>query len=725
VAINAGRSQRTGQPAWEQDFLILEEHLPEGTTLIEGSVQTSASTYTLADGLLTFYFPPDQYPNARYEVFGYLPGQYRSLPPRLRSAYDPGRMHLGPEESLRVLEPGAQSTDPYRATPDELYARGKALFDAGKLAEAAAPLEELFGAYTLRDNVAKDAARMLLYLHIQEYQPRKIVQYFEVLKEKAPELVIPFDKILVIGRAYRDINEHERAYLVWRAIAEASYLEDAQVGEVLRQRGKVLEGVAYLLDLWREYPDSASIQSDLFALSQLLASLAGKATDDAALRHALADAELARTDLLRQAIRLTGMFLALEPKNPLADEASLALVGNYLELEDFETVVALSARFARLFPKSTFLDSFQYSEALGRFHLGQYDRAIQVAEAISKATYLDPSGAERPSPNKWQALYILGQIYDARRQPAKALGFYDQVAERFTDAASAIKALRRQDLTLPETSVVRPAAAPPVASAPPARGLRAVPPVKTPALTLTYRNIAEADVKVYPVDLMRLYLTRRNLDEIAGIDLAGITPLHEATIKLGKDFAEKTRALELPLEKEGAYLVMVRGDNLYASGIALVSPLELEVLEEAESGRVRVTVRDARSKDFVPKVQVKVIGSENQTFFNGESDLRGVFVAEGVVGEVTAVARKGTNQYAFYRGKQHVGQPAPRKPAVEAGKPAEGRPDADGAVQSQDLGKNLKIQNNENQARQIDRLQQRYRAPENAAPAGVPVEGVK
>ena len=178
-----------------------------------------------------------------------------------------------------MLAPGEESTDPYKATPDELYARGKAHFDAGRLAEAAAPLEELFGGYTLRDDVAKDAARMLLTVHIREYDPRKVVQYFEVLKEKAPELVIPFDQIRVVGRAYRDLGEHERAYLVWRAIAEASYLEDARVGEVLRQRGQTLEGLAFLLDLWREYPDTASIQSDFFGLSQVLASLAGRATD--------------------------------------------------------------------------------------------------------------------------------------------------------------------------------------------------------------------------------------------------------------------------------------------------------------------------------------------------------------------------------------------------------------------------------------------------------------
>ena len=50
-------------------------------------------------------------------------------------------------------------------------------------------------------------------------------------------------------------------------------------------------------------------------------------------------------------------------------------------------------------------------------------------------------------------------------------------------------------------------------------------------------------MKVYPVDLMRLYLTRRNLDAIAGIDLAGITPLLETTVKLGDgaDFDDKAQ----------------------------------------------------------------------------------------------------------------------------------------------------------------------------------------
>ena len=198
---------------------------------------------------------------------------------------------------------------------------------------------------------------------------------------------------------------------------------------------------------------------------------------------------------------------------------------------------------------------------------------------------------------------------------------------------------------------------------------------RKPGATLEYRNIATADVKVYPVDLMRLYLTRRNLDAIAGIDLAGIKPFHQATIKLGdgKDFDDKARAIDFPVRKEGAYLVMVRGDDRYASGILLVSPLELQVLEEPESGRVRVTVRDARTKAYVPKVQVKVIGSGNGGVLLGRDRPAGRLRGRGRPRPGHGRGpRKDSNQYAFHRGTTHVGPPPAAPNAPAEGKPQQG-----------------------------------------------------
>ncbi len=157
-------------PEWERDFLIVEEHLPAGTTLIEGSVKTTATSYELADGVLTFYFAPSQPLGHRssYDVLR-LPARPvpRAAAATVKSAYEPGRFHLGRPASFAVRLPGEPNTDPYKPTPDELYARGKAHFDAGRFAEAGAALEPLFAGYTLRDDVAKDAARMLLLINIK------------------------------------------------------------------------------------------------------------------------------------------------------------------------------------------------------------------------------------------------------------------------------------------------------------------------------------------------------------------------------------------------------------------------------------------------------------------------------------------------------------------------------------------------------------------------------
>src|SRR5262249_49917202 len=141
-----------------------------------------------------------------------------------------------------------------------------------------------------------------------------------------------------------------------------------------------------------------------------------------------------------------------------------------------------------------------------------------------------------------------------------------------------------------------------------------------------------------------------------------------------------------------------------------------EVLEDAAAGRVRVTVRDARTKDFMPKVQVKVIGSDNPQFISGETDLRGVFVAEGLRGVVTAVARKGTSQYAFYRGTNYVGQPEQPNKGVPAAPPGQTGAKLGETQVDQSLDANLKMQNSANSMRQIERLQQRYEQPAGKPP---------
>ena len=93
---------------------------------------------------------------------------------------------------------------------------------------------------------------------------------FEVLRERHPQLVIPFDKILVVGRAYRQIGEFERAWLVFRAAIYSSFLNDSRISAVLEDQGQYLGSVQYQEELWSSIPDSAEVTSALFALSQSL-----------------------------------------------------------------------------------------------------------------------------------------------------------------------------------------------------------------------------------------------------------------------------------------------------------------------------------------------------------------------------------------------------------------------------------------------------------------------
>lgn len=178
--------------------------------------------------------------------------------------------------------------------------------------------------------------------------------------------------------------------------------------------------------------------------------------------------------------------------------------------------------------------------------------------------------------------------------------------------------------------------------------------------------MADADVKVYRIDLMKFSLLKRNLGGITEINLSGIRPLIEQELKLGdgKDYRDRTQKLSLPLKDEGAYLVVCRGGDLYASGLVLVSPLKVDVQEEVPSGRVRVTVKNVAKDSYVPEVHVKAIGSRNSDFVSGQTDLRGVFVGDNLAGTSTVIAQADGGRYAFFRGKQELGPPPQQVPAA-------------------------------------------------------------
>jgi TolA-binding protein len=654
-----------------QDYLVLTEPIPAGTTVLAGSVRGSFERYEVQAGNLVFFIGNQRYPgNIHYTLVGYVPGKYRVAPSLLRNFYNPDDYAVGTIKDLDVLDSGSRSPDEYRLSPDELYYLGEAEFKRGNHEKAHQHLSELYANWQLDPDKQKNAVQWLFESSLAKHDHGDTVRYFEVLKEKFPDVEISFEEILQVASSYREIGEYERGYLVYRATVEGSFERESQVAGFLNVQGEFARSVQEMERLLRDYPAESYLATATYALAQETYRRAAAASEDETLRSQ----GLTRVHLIDAAIKMLDHFITMWPDDPANDEASFALATALIDLEQYEAVIDRSQRFADRYPNSRLLDSFWYMMGYGHFELENPQEALQICRKVAEASFPVPeTGGTRPADNRWEAIYIMGQVYHSLGQAANAIAEYTKVKDRFADAAEAIHFFTRKSIKVDEVTTIQPDAAKEV--------------------ELRFRNVEEVVIKVYRIDLMKFGLMQRTLDRITAINLAGIRPHHEATVKLGdgRDFRDRSQPLSLPLEQEGAYLLVCRGGSLYTSGLVLVTPLTLQVQEDAESGRVRVSVKNVMHDDFVSDVHVKVIGSANDDFASGETDLRGLFIADDIQGTSTIIAANDEGHYAFFRGDtflQRTAQPFgsgndPFDAPVQQAEPAFPKP----AMQQAEMGK--------------------------------------
>jgi tetratricopeptide (TPR) repeat protein len=633
-------------------YWIAEIPIPAGARVMQGSWSGShAESFELDAGVLRVHLGELwSSVSIEYTLIGAAPGSYRALPAVFRSAYEPDRTVIAPPTTLKVLARGETSSDAYRPTPDELYHLGLAKFAAGEKEAARELLQALIDGFEpkLREQPLAASANALLFANIERRAPRDIVRYFEILKEKDPDVYVPFEKVLAVGAAYREIEEHERALTIFRATIEETFGKELQVVGALEEQRELGDALDTLAKLCREYPDASRVLDANLSLSDKLLKLAPTAHKEPSLVKSGRD----RMDLLLGGILDLQRFLALHATDPRAPDAALNLVTAHLALDDYATVSKLGGEFAAAYTEPRFADAFAYSRAVAEWYLGRDDAARGMLDRIAKAEYTNKDGTKSPSPNRDLALYILGQIHHARQEFADAAAYYERVQEIFADARDTLVSLREKRISMPEVTEVRPGS--------------------KVEFELSHRNIGEAELLVYPVDLMTLYLREKNLAKIAKVNLSGIAPTVRRTVALeskeGLRPAKTKVAIELP--DAGAYLVICRGGDLHASGLVLVSNIALDVKENAESGQLRVQATEHGSNRFLRNVDVRVIGALNADFVSGRTDPRGLFVAEGLSGNATVIARSGERQYAFYRGTAPlaVAQNAERPRGQTAGK---------------------------------------------------------
>ena len=646
-------------------YLTWEENLPAGLLLVADSLQGNFDRVEYRGSKIVLSFNPGYVSDLSYELVAHSPGRYRVLPSVLRDASDHGLMRVGQPGELFVLRPGAESEDKYEMNHHEHFELATALFKDGKFSQAQKHLDVLFQNPAHRKPYERDLARMLLWIHTgrDQIDAQRIVDLFEILRERHPDLVIPFDKILRVGEAYRMIGEYERAWLVFRATIGSSFLNDSNLSAVLEDQNQFLAAIEYQEKLWQDYPDGAEAVSAYFALSQ---SLFAKAPEAGSLEVRPGEEKLQPAALYGRSKTLLESFLTLYPNDPLSDDAAFSLTNAFFSLKDYAGVVEVAETFSNRFPESTFKTSFQYMAALGHFWQRHYAEALRSAAVV----------AQGESKDRDYARYITAQIYHAQGEPTEAMDWYEKVRNTFPDAGDSIDYFRQQRISMPEVSTFKPGE-----------------PIE---LKIDYRNIKAAALQVYKVDLMKLYLREKNLSHITQVNLAGIKPETDLSIALGdgKDYRPKEHNARLPMTEEGAYLVICRGDDLFTSGLVLVTPLRLEVQEDAPAGSVRVNVLNSVEGGYVAEAEVKAIGSHNQDFASGITGLRGIFQAVALQGAAAVIAKSGVSQYAFYRGTTHLGAAA----GVSADSAPTDRTREDGEsrlrqLDQQEYLKNLDIEN--------------------------------
>ena len=629
VELKIERNVAATVPNEHLEYLVVTEPIPSGTTVIEQSVRGPFERFEIEPGAITFYIGGRRkIGSLHYELYGYLPGDYRAAPTVVRNVYRLEQMAVSESKRLKILPADAQSEDPYKLTPQELYELGTLAFRRDDWQSAASLLTELLADWNLTADPYRHTVEMLLDISLELNKPAQIVRYFEIAQEKWPDKQIPIAKVVQIGVAYHEMGEYERSYLTFRATVEGTFMRESGVAGALASQGELLRSIDVMQQLLSEYPPEPYVAAAHYSLAQQVYAKAADAADDAKLR----EAKVNRVDLIAAAWRMLEDFLTEYPLDPAADQSAFSAASALLELENYAEAAAACERYAGRYADSDLLDDFWFMIGYSRFALGQHDDAGKVLRKVVASKLVDKTtGQPTESDNKWPAVYILGQIHHSLGQAADAIREYRLVEDRFADAKKSIEYFLRKAIQLPEVTTVRPGQAVDV--------------------ELEFRNVASCDLKVYRIDLMKFALLRQSLGGISRINLAGIEPHQQATIELGdgKDYRDRTHKLSLDLNEEGAYLVVCRGDSLFASGLVLLTPLEVEVQHDAASREVRTTVKDATTGKYVHQADVKVIGVGNSDFVSGETDRRGLLVAQGIVGSPTVIARAGAGKYAFYR----------------------------------------------------------------------------
>jgi hypothetical protein len=163
------------------------------------------------------------------------------------------------------------------------------------------------------------------------------------------------------------------------------------------------------------------------------------------------------------------------------------------------------------------------------------------------------------------------------------------------------------------------------------------------------RGVDQVHVWVYPVDLERLFVREQQVRAVEDISLAGIAPVLETEVDLPLNYGTLAEhSIELDLTNPGAYLILLRSQTVRASSLAIISDLQLDVIEDASGAVLHVSVSN---REGAPQEGAEVYAAYpwSGAVVDDTTDLRGMVHLLSFNGSAHVLGRVGES-YAVYRG---------------------------------------------------------------------------
>lgn len=590
-------------------YVMIEDRLPAGLELPAKAASGPFDRFERRDDRAVFFIArlPAGTTRLTYKVHAVTPGRFTTPAGEAILLYEPEISCRSASAVLTVHDDASKLSSAPEKTPDALYQAARKLLEDGKKAEALEAFRGLLrdrpgtrsGGWRLRRQVEVEVVATIFALSRELKNATLTVQAFERLRDLDARRVsrLGGEAMADLVDAYDSIGEHLRAHTLGRDVLLGYFRFEAQLAEVYRRLGRPVPAQNYMSQLLLRYPETASLRRESFELARRYLEIQKPIGDSGASAPMVTEAYAAFKD-----------FGALFPNSPMAARAQLEAARALRKMGDPVGADREAGRVLLLEPRSETREEALYLQLMARMERGEksFDEAMAVGRELLQLRH---KRGRRLVETRYKANvhYQFATIHHVRGELETAVKFYALCKSQIPDAADAWRYLTEVGFTLPGTVSVK--------TREPAR------------LAVRGKNLDALDLKVYPVDFMTLFLTRKNLDNVHKVNLTGIAPVLSKRVKV-KDrtrFSWQELSLDLPVKERGAYLVVGKSGDRDRSSLVLVSDLEIRIQRSGSSLRVYATL------DGKPAAGAKVrIGVGQGIAGAGTTDARGIFEARGV-----------------------------------------------------------------------------------------------